>query len=108
MEIIIFGIIILLLLILSGWLSAIFGLMIRRFYFFLGMIFGGFAEISLVYLGLSVFLLSFSFWFFNRANRMIENNQAYSHVPTSVSLSMSGFGFGFFLGVIIMIIRFFI
>jgi hypothetical protein len=76
MAITILSIITLLLLMLSGWLAAIFGLMIRRFYFFWGMIFGGFAEISLVYLGLSFFLLGFSFWFFSRANNMIENNQA--------------------------------
>jgi len=72
------------------------------------MLFGGIAEISLVYLGFSILLLLVSFWLFYSSNKLIENNQAYSHVPNSVSLSMSGFAFGFFLGITIMIIRFFI
>ena len=97
-----------LLLILCGWLCALFGPTVRYFYFFSGIFLGLNASFSFEFIGVSFFLLLVSFWIFRMADRLISSGQAASHVPDSVTRSTSGFCFGLFIGIIISIIKFYI
>jgi hypothetical protein len=106
MSPLIFGIVVILLIFFSGWI-AIIGPFARYIYFGLGFVFGFMKFNSTYHWVLMVIALILSFWVFRISERRIQEGNAVSYIPRTITLCQSAFFFGLILGLVTSFFRWF-
>ena len=88
------------LLFLSGWISAIFGKFTRYLYVMTGIIISAMPSVIIYKPAVISVSILFSFWIYRSAEKILQSGGATSHVPATVTLSMSAYFIGLVLGLI--------
>lgn len=90
---------------LSGWISAIFGKFTRYLYFMTGIVISAMPSVIIYKPVVITVSILFSFWIYRSSDKLIQSGGANSHVPATVTLSMSGYFIGLVLGLIFSFFR---